>query len=97
MATASQVKAGLNDAAQTIRTERQALAQAKARIAAAEANLAAIPTVFADVIQTVNGYGTANAFEAVAKAELAKLFQEFSVLKDAATEAKSALAEITEF
>ena len=97
MATASQVKAGLNDAAQTIRTERQALAQAKARIAAAEANLAAIPTVFADVIQTVNGYGTQDAFEAVAKAELAKLNAEYETLKSAVTGAKEALAEITEF
>jgi len=91
------VIAGLDDAARTIRTERQALSQAKARVGAAEANLAAIPTVFAAVIDAVNQYGSTDPFEAHAKALLAKLSVEYETLKTAAGAAKSALAEITEF
>lgn len=97
MATPSEVIAGLDDAARTIRTERQALSQAKARITAAEANLAAIPTVFAAVIEAVNQYGNTDPFEAHAKALLAKLSDEYAVLKTQAGQAKADLAEYTEF
>lgn len=83
MATTSEVKAGLDDAAVMIRTSRQMQTTAKANLLAAYNQLVGIPTQFADVIATVNGYGTSNAFEAVAKAELAKLSAEFGALQTA--------------
>ena len=81
MATTSEVKAALDDIAQTIKTERQAFASAKARIQAGSGNLAAIPTVFADVIADIDGYTPTGAFETLAKDEKGKLATEFTALK----------------
>ena len=81
MATTSQVKAALDDISQSIKTERQAFASAKARILAASSNLAAIPTVVSDVIATIDGYAPTGAFETLAKDERAKLGTEFTALK----------------
>ena len=81
MATISEVKASLDNIAQTIVTERQAFASAKARIQAASGNLAAIPTVFADTILEIDGYTPTGAFETLAKDEKAKLATEFVALR----------------
>jgi predicted nucleic acid-binding Zn-ribbon protein len=96
MATASEVKAGLDDTAASIRAERNALKQAKARVTAAKNNLNALTTVHADLIATINGYDaqTTDAFEQIAKAELAKLAPEYMSLRTKATAAETALAEI---
>ena len=81
MATTSEVKAGLDDIAQTIKTERQAFASAKARIQTASGNLGLIPTTFADVIATINAYTPTGAFETLSQDEKAKLQTEFVALK----------------
>lgn len=81
MATASEVKAGLDDIATSIRNSRQAYANAKARIQAAYNELNAIPTTFADLIATIDGYDGSDAFEVLAQAEKAKLAAEFTALK----------------
>jgi len=81
MATASEVKAGLDDIAQSIRDSRKAFDQAKARIQAAYNQLDAIPVTFADVIAEIDGYDGSDAFEVLAQAEKAKMQAEFSALK----------------
>lgn len=97
MATPSEVKAALDDIAKMIRTERQTCKAAKARLTTARGNLDLIPTTFSDVLSTIQGYGTTNAFEALAKAELAKMTTEFVALRAATDAAVSGLADITEF
>jgi predicted nucleic acid-binding Zn-ribbon protein len=96
MATASEVKAGLDDIASAIRAERNALKQAQARVTTAKNNLNALTTVHAGVVAAVNAYDaqTTDAFEQIAKAELAKLATEFMALRTKATTAETALAEI---
>jgi multidrug efflux pump subunit AcrA (membrane-fusion protein) len=94
MATSSQVKAGLDDIATSIRAERQALINAKARVSTAKANLNNLPTQFADVIATINAYTPTGAFEQVAKAELTELTDEFQDLKTKATTAETDLDAI---
>lgn len=81
MATYTEVKRGLDDIAQIIKTERQAFANAKARIEAASGNLAAIPTQFADVISEIDGYTGADSAEVLAQDEKAKLAAEFTALR----------------
>ena len=81
MATTSEVKAALDDISQSIKTERQAFASAKARIVTASGNLGLIPTTFADAIATINAYTPTGAFETLAKDEKAKLQTEFLALK----------------
>jgi hypothetical protein len=97
MSTISEVKAGLDDIAQTIRTERQAMANAKARISAGKNNLAAIPAQHAAVIAQIDAYIPTGAHETLAQDEKAKLAVEFQTLKDAAATAELALGSIAEF
>ena len=97
MATISEVKAGLDDIATTIRTERRALVNAKVRIATAQNNLAAIPTIFADVIAEIDGYTPTGEFEALTQDEKAKLQTEFVALRNAAGMGVTALVGITEY
>jgi hypothetical protein len=82
MATASEVKAGLDDIAQTIRTARQQFVNSKAQIQARRNDLANIPTAFSDVIATIDGYTGADAFEMLATAEKSRLQAEFVALRD---------------
>lgn len=84
MATSSEVKAGLDEVANKIRDQRAVVIKARQQASAASAALAGLPTQYGDVVSTVNAYGTADAFEANAKAELAKLTTEFNALKAAA-------------
>jgi hypothetical protein len=81
MATSSEVKAGLDDIATQIRGQRAALVKAIGLASAASAALTLIANDYAGVISTVNGYGTTDSFEALSKAELAKLTTEFVALK----------------
>lgn len=81
MASYSEVKAGLDAVAVTIRDARSELLACKSKSASISETLNALPTAYADVVATVNAYGTSNAAEANAKAELAKLTTEFQALK----------------
>ena len=97
MATISEIKAGLDDIAQTIRTERQAMKSSKARISSGQGNLNLLPTVFADIIADINGFTPTGAFEELAKDELAKLTAEYLALVSDAGDAVTVLNDITEF
>jgi hypothetical protein len=97
MATTSEVKAALDDIAKSIRTERQAMTSAKARIATGQANLNALTTIFADAIAEINGYTPSGAMETLSQDELAKLTTEYVALRNEASTAVTALASITEF
>lgn len=81
MATSSQVKAGLDEIAEKIRDQRAVMEKVKSNAAGASTVLGALQTEYADVIATVQAYGTSNAFEALAKAELGKLSAEYTALK----------------
>lgn len=81
MATTSEVKVGLDAIAKVISDQRAVMQKVKSNAGLASEALALLPTTYADVIDTINGYGNADAFEAHAKAEFAKLVDEFIALK----------------
>jgi len=81
MTTSSQIKAGLDDIAGIIRDQRAVMEKTKSNASLASTALADIPTTYAGVIAAVQAFGTTNAFEALAKAELAKLNTEYTALK----------------
>ena len=81
MATASEVKAGLDEVAERIRAARASVKTAINGGSTASTELASIQADYSDLIATINGYGTADEFEALSKAELAKLTAEFTALK----------------
>lgn len=83
MATASQVKAGLDEIASLIRDQRAVMEKVKSNAALASVALAEIPTVYADVIATIDAYAanSTDYFERLAKAEKAKMATEFTALK----------------
>ncbi len=87
MATYSEVKVGLDAVAAIISEQRAMMTKVKSNAALASSALAAVPTDYADVVATIQAYGTANAAEAAAKAELAKLTTEFNALKAKADQA----------
>jgi hypothetical protein len=82
MATTSEVKAGLDDIATSIRNCRQAFINSKARIQTAHSELVSIPTTFSDVLSTINNYTGTDEFEVLCQAEKAKLTTEFQALRD---------------
>ena len=84
MASYSEVKAGLDEIAQVIREKRAVLLKAKTNAADASAALDTLPATYAGVIATIEGYGTTDAAEALAKAELATLTAEFIAVKGVA-------------
>lgn len=81
MATSSEVKAGLDDIAKIIREQRGKVLGMKSEAGVVSGVLGGLPTTYADLIATVQAYGTSNAFEANAKAEMAKLASEYTDLK----------------
>lgn len=81
MATSSEVSVGLAAIAAIISEQRQVLLKAKANGTSASEALGAIPTQFADLVTTIQGFGTSNAFEANAKAKLGKFAAEYNALK----------------
>ena len=89
MATPSEVKAGLDDVAQEIRTERKALIDAQARVQAAKNNLSNIPTKYNDLIATINNYTGADEFEVQAQADKTRLQSEFQALETKADNANT--------
>ena len=99
MATSSDIKAGLDDVSFTIRDIRNQMKQIRANIGVAKTTLTNIPTTFADLKTTIDGFAanTTNQFEALAKAELAKLTTEYGALRTAIITAESGFTGITEF
>jgi flagellin-like hook-associated protein FlgL len=93
MATYSEVKKGLDDIATTIQNGQKTFDRAKAAISNVSGDLAAIPTTFADVIATIEGYTPTGAFETLTKDERSKLQTEFQALKSKV----DALIATTEF
>lgn len=81
MATVSEVKAGLNAISEQISGARQVRDQAKSRLLAARNQLNSIPTTYADVIATIDGYTPTGSFETLTQDEKAKLASEFTALK----------------
>lgn len=80
MATSSEVKTGLDAISAVIANARKTVLKAQTDTFGAVDALNSLPSQFADVINTINAYGTADAFEALSKAELAKLTTEFLAL-----------------
>ncbi len=83
MATASEMKAGLDDIASIIRSQRDNMKEVKSTASSVSAELAGITTKYADVIATIDAIpaNTTDNFERVVKAEKAKLAAEFTALK----------------
>lgn len=81
MATASEVKAGLDDIAAAIAAVRTRYASAKSSITGGSAALGNIPTKYADVIATIDAYAPTGAFETLSKDEKTKLAAEYLALK----------------
>ena len=94
MATTSEVKSGLDDISVFIKNARKAAQSAKAAFSTHHAILNAIPTTFADVLATIDAYGTTDAFEALSKAEKEKLQAEFVALRNSLNSAVSVLSAI---
>lgn len=84
MATASEVKAGLDRIAETILAKRQVMQKAKADAGHVSAELDTLAATYGDVIATIQGYDASDAFEANAMAELGVLTNEFGELKSLA-------------
>lgn len=82
MATTSEVKEGLDEIAQRIRSSRKGFALAKNAIVQSRDKLIAIPTHYAEVIETINEYSNTDGFGSVAKDELASLTAEYEALRD---------------
>lgn len=94
MATSSEVKSGLDEIAKRIANSRQTISGLIITAQAESASLDSLATGYADLIATINAYGTADAFESVSKAELAKLSAEYTALKaDADTIAAVSLTD----
>ena len=81
MATTSEVKAGLDEIAASIAAVRSRFASSKSSIEGGSAALGNIPTKYADVIATIDGYTGVDTFEDLAQAEKARLATEFVALK----------------
>lgn len=95
MATTTEVIKALDDITDLIVTERKSIVSSVNRMTTAQTKLEAIPTQYADVITTINAYGTTDAFEAETKARLAKMAAEYTILKNAITDANLAVADVT--
>lgn len=91
MATPSQVKAALDEIAETIARSRSAAIRAQASIAEEAARMSGLPSKYSDVITTINGYTPTGAFETLAKAERTALANEFGTLNDTLDDAITAL------
>ena len=92
--TYSEIKAMLDEVAERIRANAKRLARARGDIEAAEADLAAIPAQYADVLADLDAAAQANPADAAyqtAKAERDLLTAEFNALKSNATAMKDAL------
>lgn len=84
MATTSEIETGLDAISAIISDQRQVVKKAVANAGLASASLNAITTDYADLIATVQAFGTTNAYEAATKAKFTKLSSEFTALKGVA-------------
>jgi len=80
MATASEVKSGLDKIAGVIQSCRLKLSDAKENIKKQKANLDNLPTTYAGILSEINGYLPSGAMETLAKDELSKLTAEYQEL-----------------
>ena len=97
MATFDECKTGLDSVSERIGQNRKRLAQAEAMIAQSEADLAAIPSGYADVIASIDAAVVADPEDTAwvnAKAAKDKLVAAFLTVKDTATAMKDALAAL---
>ena len=83
MATRSEVKAGLDAIADVIAGSIRSRAQAKVQLLAARNQLENLPTQFADVIVTIDGYAGGNEFESLTKSTKSLMATEYTALKAA--------------
>jgi len=92
MATASQIKTGLDEISARIREARAVMEKVKSNAGLASVDLAAIPADYADVLATIDAFaaGSTNYFERMAKDEKAKLAAEFTALKAVADQVAAA-------
>ena len=83
MATASEIKSGMDDIAVRIAEQRAVVNKAKSNAQLASDELSAITTDYADVIASIDAFAanSTDYFERLAKAEKAKLQAEFVALK----------------
>lgn len=84
MATASEIKVGLDEIARVVADQRAVVQKAKQNAGAASLALADLPTTYGDLIATVQAFPAGNAWQNHAKAELAALATEYNALKTAA-------------
>ena len=82
MATASEIKAGMDAIAERIAEQRAVVAKAKSNAQIASDALNSITIDFADVLSTIDSFAanSTDYFERLAKAEKAKLQAEFVAL-----------------
>ena len=88
------VKQQMNDAADLLKASANRYSQASQAVVVADNSLGAMATTYADLTETVGAYGTADAAEAHAKAELAKLLAERTAIKAKTDAAKAAFTAI---
>ena len=82
MATADEVNVGLRKISDEINAVRTRFVSAKSSIEGGSAALGSMPTKWADVLATIDGYSGADASELFAKAEKARLVAEYVALKN---------------
>lgn len=88
------VKQQMNDAADLLKASANRYSQASQAVTVADNSLGAMATTYADLAETVGAYGTADAAEAHAKAELAKLLAERTAIKDKTDAARACFLAI---
>lgn len=81
MATSSEVKQGLDDIAEIIRTARSVFTKCKSQIQEQNTILTAINSNFSDIAVTIDGYTPTGSFEELAQDEKAKLLAERNSLQ----------------
>lgn len=89
--SASDISVALDQIAKKISDQRSVMKNLVIKNAqAASVALAALPTDYAEAIDAINAYGTSDAFEANAKATLAKFTADFQALKTVADQVAAA-------
>lgn len=81
MTTSSKVRSDLDAIGQAIVKSRARLAECQRTAKEVSAALSVLPQTYSGAVTAVGKYGSTDAFEAVSKAELAKLTSELNALK----------------
>jgi len=81
MATTTEVSKAVRAITDEIDAVRKRFDTAKSSILGGSTALGNVPTKYSDELNTIDGYGTTDAFEAVKKAEKTKLVTEYLALK----------------